>query len=1007
MAWRFEKNGEDEDIVIDGFETGIAASPHKGTANIQGGNISSETGDVSCSFVRQANWQVTPTVVGGTLTASVGAGSTLLAAPSTLYAGMWINITSTNITVPVTSSNVNALLVAGGGGGGSSNHLSGFPAGGGGAGGYLEVSSHPVTLSHAYAITVGAGGAGATSAATEGASGASSVFDTYSTTGGGGGAGDSLSSPANNGRAGGGGGGGAGSGTGGNGDPGGDGGTGSATGNGGGGGGGGSSGTGGNASGAGFGTGGNGGAGTANTISGGSVTYGGGGGGAAFTTGTAGTGGSGGGGAGNKNTGAGSAGSANTGGGGGGGGQGAGGEGNGGDGGSGVVIISYPTASMTATGGTITTSGSNTIHTFTTSGTFTPTVMPSITLPTGQYYVSYRNGSSQVKISSVYDPTISYAITHGTSGTATFSTYVDTLANPIAKAVEKYNDGTATQYRYYVLDASSYIWVYDTAVYDATLAASGVGTTWVLPDRTAYSTFTGIAVLSGWLIALPRIVVSGSDTTYVLTAKPTCDLGRAFANIAVPAILNNPFAGYTNYAFVGHQGRLYYTDGNYIGSVFPDTSLVTGAGNIQSYAKYTASTTTGTITALFQGSIPLTFDGTGTSIRIPVIFFTDQGGTLPSTITANTIYYLGSTAGTNFSAYTASSGGAAINLATGASGNQYYNTFYPFGDLGPGDATATVTVSSQRLNLPSFEIAQCIAEVGNTVLIGCKGNVVYPWNQTDVTPSSIISLPESNVPSILTVNQMAYLFAGNQGNVYITDGSVASLVLSVPDYVAGVPGSPGTYVESTYTWGGVQYLRGRVYFSILDQTSTKAGNCGGLWSFVPAQNLYIGEDTGLALRLEAQNSYNSYNGYATVLIPNEIQSGKFPLYWSAWKSSVSAPTYGIDYSTGGTSASFPCVVESDAVPVGTFLNQRTLQQVEYKLGAPLDTNATVTAQYRVNLTDAWTATDTFVTDASGLSGYVPVNFEKGQWLQLRFTLTPITSSADSNTFIRFKEIRVR
>lgn len=37
----------------------------------------------------------------------------------------------------------------------------------------------------------------------------------------------------------------------------------------------------------------------------------------------------------------------------------------------GIVVIRYPTGAISATGGTITTSGGNTIHTFTTSGTFT------------------------------------------------------------------------------------------------------------------------------------------------------------------------------------------------------------------------------------------------------------------------------------------------------------------------------------------------------------------------------------------------------------------------------------------------------------------------------------------------------------------------------------------------------------------------------------------------------------------------------------------------------------
>jgi hypothetical protein len=42
----------------------------------------------------------------------------------------------------------------------------------------------------------------------------------------------------------------------------------------------------------------------------------------------------------------------------------------GGTGGSGVVIFSYPTGTLTATGGTITTSGGNTIHRFTAPDTF-------------------------------------------------------------------------------------------------------------------------------------------------------------------------------------------------------------------------------------------------------------------------------------------------------------------------------------------------------------------------------------------------------------------------------------------------------------------------------------------------------------------------------------------------------------------------------------------------------------------------------------------------------------
>lgn len=101
---------------------------------------------------------------------------------------------------------------------------------------------------------------------------------------------------------------------------------------------------------------------------------GGGGGGGAFATGTPGTGGTGGTTNGETPTlnmgslgqGVGGAGGVNTGGGGGGCGH----SDHGGSGGSGIVIISYPTGYISATGGTITTSGGYTIHKFTSSGTF-------------------------------------------------------------------------------------------------------------------------------------------------------------------------------------------------------------------------------------------------------------------------------------------------------------------------------------------------------------------------------------------------------------------------------------------------------------------------------------------------------------------------------------------------------------------------------------------------------------------------------------------------------------
>jgi len=192
------------------------------------------------------------------------------------------------------------------------------------------------------------------------------------------------------------------------------------------------------------------------------------GGGGGRDTGTGGAGGSGGGG--NANTaaadGGGSDGTANTGGGGGG----SGGSNAGGDGGSGIVIISYNTGACVAVGGDITYTATKTIHTFRSNGVFSVLLIPKTNL----YYVSYKSGTTY-KLSSKFDPTGANALSHGTTGSVTFST-VAVPGRMIAKATEEYTTASSIQYRYYMLDTNSYVWVYDTYIY------STYGAKWMLPD---------------------------------------------------------------------------------------------------------------------------------------------------------------------------------------------------------------------------------------------------------------------------------------------------------------------------------------------------------------------------------------------------------------------------------------------------------------------------------------------------------------------------------------------
>lgn len=604
-------------------------------------------------------------------------------------------------------------------------------------------------------------------------------------------------------------------------------------------------------------------------------------------------------------------------------------------------------------------------------------------ITSGTYFLAQNGGGSSNY--NIYTGFFTGQITPNASGTLIFSTI--NMGAPVANPqVEKYTSAlNGTQYRYYVLDQTGLLWIYDT---DTGVA---YGNAWILQDvattLSAIGVPNGLGLINGWLFAF---VVNG------IFVKPTCALSTTWVSFVEPT---NTMSSENHFSYTGHQGEMYYCDNNFIASVFPNTSLITGGANIQSYASYTASSTTGTIATLIGGSIPTLLIGT---LRIPAVFFAAVGGTIPSALTVGTIYYIVYNISiSNFQVFAAASGGSALNLSSGASGTQYFNTFYPASAGGE----ATFTSTPQRLNLPFFETAKSIIEIGDIIIVGGRTNTLYPWNQIDPTPGDLIQLPENDVHYMIGVNNMGYVFAGHKGNIYITNGSTASAVISVPDYCAGIDGSPSTYIEPYFSWGGADYIRGRVYFSIQDQTGAKAGNCGGIWSFVPTQNFFFGQDVGLSLRMENTNSYGNLNGLANIIIGNQVQTAIGVQYFSAWSSdqNPASATYGIDAS--GTKPVATAIIETDALQTGTMLNKRSFAQQEYKLSSPLLSGESVQLYYRLNLTDAWTSCGTVVAEPNSLSGYFTSVFQNTQWLQLQAQLIPNGTSTFSMN--RLTELRLR
>lgn len=654
----------------------------------------------------------------------------------------------------------------------------------------------------------------------------------------------------------------------------------------------------------------------------------------------------------------------------------------------------------------------------------------------------------------------------GAAGTAGFTVSAPGIG--VESATETYYDGSTLQYRFFFADTKN-VWMQDTALsatlwYRVTTDTIGKRTS----NATGFAVLNGWIHFfqKGIIYTLPtyNLTAAWSNCAINLSLQSP-SVGYTNSNYALVGHQNT--LNFCN----GNVISTIFPDSTSAGlnpNVFSNgTYTVVGAGTYTATAPPNAPDVTLTLTAPWafqdgnyeitfsngdkrtsaafsQGSTTVTWTGalSGLSTTTLIVksyilqmnllyagqyvirgqtWYPTTGGTLPVGLSANTLYYVATNADTHgvydttlcqFSIKTAGDGTSALALGPVLSGTQYFNSYNPAmgtidGSVSGGGSTYVGTTSACTLS--EGELTLALAELGNSLIIGTRGNTLYQWDEVSPGATGFIPLAESYTSFLLTVNNVVFAFVGQKGNVYVTNGSAASGVLGIPDYLAGIPGNKSSYIEPYFTWGQAIYANGLVLFSIQDQNSGKAGALGGIYSFVPSfYNSVTGEDNGTALRLENFNSYGTYNGLATVLLANPSQGAAGIQYWSLWTSSITSPTYGIDYTGTVPYSGGQTVIETDIVPVGTMLNKATFSQVEYKLSAPLATGESVAVSWRPDSTSAFQSLGTAVTEgANALSGYFTTTgagMQGLQWLQLQITLT---STSSSPSFVQLREVRVR
>lgn len=298
--------------------------------------------------------------------------------------------------------------------------------------------------------------------------------------------------------------------------------------------------------------------------------------------------------------------------------------------------------------------------------------------------------------------------------------------------------------------------------------------------------------------------------------------------------------------------------------------------------------------------------------------------------------------------------------------------------------------------LPGDDVAQCCDYTGSYLYIGGQKNVIYPWDLVASSPiNPLITLPERDIKSIVGVNQSIYIFAGNRGRIYISNGSQANLFAKIPDHISNS-------VQPYFAWGAVLYHLEQLYFGIFQ-------SLGSSPTVISSNNLYggvWGVDLGSQI-LYMQNtlSDNSSEGYCCALMSmNNAEIQGYGIYAGWFNPDMS--TSGLDVSLATPYTGGQAVIESDLIPIGTYTKPRTVQQMEYKLSTPMVAGESITFNYRFFYGDTWKLIKTIsysATADSNYSGRFPATWGNSQWIQIQAVLT---STTNSPSYVRLKEVRL-
>jgi len=323
---------------------------------------------------------------------------------------------------------------------------------------------------------------------------------------------------------------------------------------------------------------------------------------------------------------------------------------------------------------------------------------------------------------------------------------------------------------------------------------------------------------------------------------------------------------------------------------------------------------------------------------------------------------------------------------------------------------STQYVGFSSLTLRTTDRAVWLTELNQNLLIAVK-DYIYAWDKTTTLvagfPTQVFTAaPINEQPSrMINILNNVYIFAGQKGNIYLSNGYSVSLFKKMPDSFLGV-------IDPYWVIGGMMFHRNKLWFGAVVSDYGGSNYIQGIFSLTLVGGSATNSlETAGAITMESQNSNTTLTSGADgtgILIDLTSYYGNgygngitFDTYQSAWYSGSAG---GIDYNDQTLWANHEPVIETDLIPTGTYLQPHTFERIEFKLDRPLLNGDEIKMYYRTSFTASYnligtsTATSTFLP----LSDNFNSNINRVQWVQFKITF----KCASTSSFIPLREIRI-